>query len=166
MVPPTTARVRFRRFRPEDAVAVEEMFADTQARTFFPHMAGRAAAEGWVRWSLENYSRVGVGLWVIEDAATAALLGDCGLTYQRVEGERLLELGYHLKEEHRGLGYATEAGRACLDFALRELLAPVVCSIVDPQNTPSIGVASRLHSFGRVFTNSYDEPMLLFWTEA
>ena len=163
-VPPPTSRIRFRTYRLSDVSAVEEMFSDPEARRFYPEMVDQQASEAWIRWNRDSYESVGCGLWVIEDAETGEFLGDCGLTYQNVEGERLLELGYHLCSAHRGNGYATEAGQACIDFVFDKLGAKLVCSIVNPDNQPSIGVSQRLHDSSRTFDGA-NRDMLLFWTE-
>lgn len=163
-VPTPTARIRFRPYGLDDAGAVAEMFADPQARRFYPDMADPGANVQWIQWNLDNYATQGFGLWVLEHKETGSFLGDCGLTYQPVERARLLEVGYHLQEEHRRHGYATEAGRACIAYAFDELKAPLVCSIVDPANKPSLGVASRLHASRRTFTNERGQKMWLYWS--
>lgn len=43
-----------------------------------------------------------------------AFVGDCGLTMQEVEGEWLVEVGWHVRSDMRRQGYAAEAGRANL----------------------------------------------------
>jgi RimJ/RimL family protein N-acetyltransferase len=164
-LPPATHRIRFRRYRTQDAAAVAEMFGDGQARRFYPHMGEPGEVERWIAWSLDNYGAHGLGLWVIESRDEGSFLGDCGLTYQVVEGEPWLEVGYHLGEQHRGKGYAIEAARACVTYALEQVGAERVCSIVDPANTPSIRVASRVHHSSRTFLHSSGEFRLLFWSE-
>jgi RimJ/RimL family protein N-acetyltransferase len=77
----------------------------------------------------------------------------------------MLEIGYHLVEEHRGHGYATEAAAACGDYALNVVDVETVCSIVDPRNEPSIFVAARIHDARTSFINGDGEEMLLFTTE-
>jgi RimJ/RimL family protein N-acetyltransferase len=116
----------------------------------------------WIEWSLDNYASFGFGLWALEDK-TGKFLGDCGITYQDVEGRRELEIGYHIIEDERGKGYATEAARACLDYGFARTAAPLICSIVDPRNAASSTVASRIHASRREFLRR-DEPMKLFYT--
>ncbi len=163
--PPYTKRVRFRRYQLADLDAVIAMFDDPEARQWYPTHSEPDEARRWIEWNLENYATHGFGLWAIEDIETEVFLGDCGLTYQMVEGEQLLELGYHLQELRRGFGYATEAAQACLDFAFTELSAGSVCSIVDPQNVASIAVAGSIHENQRQFVNDHGQTMGLFWTD-
>ena len=140
------------------------MFADARARRFYPDMAGPGKAAEWIQWNLDNYAADGFGLWVIEHREAGSFLGDCGLTYQLAETQRVLEVGYHLQEQHRGHGYATEAGRACIAYSFDELDAPLVCSIVDPANTGSLAVAARLHASRRTFTRDDGQRMWLYWS--
>jgi len=163
-IPASTDRIRFRPYRSTDAAAVAGLFADPQARRFYPDMTGTDQAAEWIQWNLDNYTTHGFGLWAIEHRESGSFLGDCGLTYQQVESRRVLEVGYHLLERHRGHGYATEGGQACVAYAFDELSAAVVCSIVDPANVESQAVAARLHSSRRTFTNDEGHTMWLYWS--
>jgi RimJ/RimL family protein N-acetyltransferase len=76
-------------------------------------------------------------------AASGELIGDCGPAYREIEGERLPELGWDLRSDRWGHGYAAEAARGVLthakDLGLRRLV-----SLIAPQNERSRGVARRL----------------------
>lgn len=165
-LPPSTQRIRFRQYRDDDLDDVVEMFGDSQARRFYPEMETPDACRGWIEWNNRNYRDFGFGLWVIEDPTTGEFLGDCGLTYQPVEGDRLLELGYHLLAQQRGKGFVTEAGQVCLDYAFDQLAAPMVCSTVHPENAASMAVARRLHAFERTYLKDDGQTRMLFWTVA
>lgn len=161
-----TPRLRLRPFTLADIEPLHAVFADAYARRFYPLMGEAEKIAGWVEWSLANYERHGVGLWALETLAEPGrLIGDCGLTYQDVEGETELELGWHLLESARGHGYATEAARACLAYAFERSLAPMVCSIVDPANVASRAVGERVHATCRAFVKD-GRTMLLYYTEA
>ena len=161
-----TARLRLRPFTRADIEPLRAVFADAYARRFYPLMGELEKIAGWVEWSLTNYARYGVGLWALERLdSPGRLIGDCGLTYQDIEGRQELELGWHLLESERGQGYATEAARACLEYAFARSLAPRICSIVDPLNVASRGVASRVHAESREFIKN-DRPMLLYFTRS
>jgi RimJ/RimL family protein N-acetyltransferase len=165
-LPLPTDRLRFREYRDDDLEDVVAMFGNAQARRFYPEMDTPEACRDWIEWSKRNYRDHGFGLWAIEDLLRGEFLGDCGLTYQPVEGDRLLELGYHLLAEHRGKGLVTEAGRACLDYAFDQLAAPMVCSLVHPENAPSMAVAGRFHRSQRTYLKDDGQTRLLFWTDA
>jgi len=102
----------------------------------------RADAEHWIRWTRRNYAEHGFGLWVVE-THDGQFVGDCGLTMQDVEGEQLVEVGYHVHLELRGQGLATEAAGAVRDAARDAGVAHLV-AIIRPENTPSQRVAQKI----------------------
>jgi RimJ/RimL family protein N-acetyltransferase len=61
-----------------------------------------------------------------------------------LEGEKTLELGWTLRDEARGHGYATEIGRAALDVALEDLQARRVVAFTEVHNHASQAVMQRL----------------------
>ncbi len=160
-----TDRLRLRAFRADDAEALYDVFADPYARRFYPQMADPAKVEDWIAWNLRVYDTFGFGLWVIEPKDAPRLIGDCGLTYQDVAGEQLQEIGWHTHAAERGKGYATEAARAVLAYALQDLGFDFVCSKVDPANTASRTVAGRVHDRRRDYLTD-SKRRLLYYTEA
>jgi len=160
---PETERLRLRAYTIADEAELFDVFADPYARRFYPEMADRAKVRAWIESNLRNYDEFGFGLWAIELKVEGHFLGDCGLTYQEVEGRRELEIGYHVIERERGKGYATEAARGCLEFGFRRTSCESICSIVRPSNTASCVVAARVHAARREFMKG-GQPGLLFYT--
>lgn len=158
-----TPRLGLRPLRAEDDVDLRRVFADPDARRFYPEMADAAMVCRWIARNVERYRDDGFGLWALELRDGGALIGDCGLTWQEVEGRQELEIGYHVALEHRGRGFATEAARACLEYALRRVERDLVCSIVRPANHASRTVAGRVHAHCREFVKR-ESPALLFYT--
>jgi RimJ/RimL family protein N-acetyltransferase len=159
-----TRRLNFRRYRLADHDAVFELFSDSYARRFYPQMAARDRARDWIAWNLDNYERHGFGLWAIEARDDSRFVGDCGLTYQEVEGRDELEIGYHLRASERGNGFAVEAAAACLGYGFAVLGAERICSIVLPSNHASCAVAGKIHAQRRSFTKG-GQPAIFFYTE-
>jgi RimJ/RimL family protein N-acetyltransferase len=116
----------------------------------------RADAERWITWNQQNYARLGHGLWVVE-THDGRFVGDCGLTIQDVEGEPLVEVGYHVHLAMRGQGLATEAAGAAREAARKAGVAHLV-AIIRPENLPSQRVAQKigLALERRVFKNGGD----------
>lgn len=65
---------------------------------FYPAPKSRAQAQSWIDWNAQNYAVHGFGLWVVE-THDGEFVGDCGLTWQTVGGERHVEVGYHVRAE-------------------------------------------------------------------
>lgn len=116
----------------------------------------RADAERWIAWNQSNYLEHGFGLWVVE-AHDGRFVGDCGLTIQDVEGDPLIEVGYHVHPELRRQGLATEAAAAVRDAARAAEVSHLV-AIIRPDNLPSQRVAQKigLRLERRIFKNGGD----------
>jgi RimJ/RimL family protein N-acetyltransferase len=75
------------------------------------------------------------------------LLGYCGL---KIVGQPEIaissdvEVGWRLREDAWGQGYAAEAARACLEWAWANLDVPRVVAITTPANAPSWRLMERL----------------------
>ena len=78
----------------------------------------------------------------MEERATGALVGRIG--FFEPEGWPGFELGWMLRRDAWGKGYATEGARRALAHAFTELGRDHVISLILPGNDPSIRVAERL----------------------
>ncbi len=108
------------------------------------------------RWQQER----GFTFWAVERKADDELLGFCGLKIadgagSPVEGD--YEIGWRLREDAWGQGYAREAAEATLDFAFAKLAAPHVVALTFPQNMASWGLMVRL-GMERREDLDYDDP--------
>jgi len=128
---------------PADLDHVAALLGDPRVMAYYPAPKSREEASGWIAWSERNYAKHGYGLWVIQTHA-GEFVGDCGLTWQSVNGARRLEVGYHVRAEMQGRGLATEAAIGCRDFARDRLRAAELVAIIHPENTASRRVAEKL----------------------
>lgn len=144
MLPKDTPRLRLREMTPEDLDLMAELLGDPAVMTYYPAPKTREEAAGWIAWNQANYAKHGYGLWIVE-THDGEFLGDCGLTWQKVNGERTeLEVGYHIRTARQGLGYATEAAAACRDLARNAVRARRLVALIHPENTASRRVAEKL----------------------
>jgi RimJ/RimL family protein N-acetyltransferase len=141
-----TARLRLRQMTLDDVEPLLQVLGDPVAMAHYPAPFTRQRVEEWVSWNLRNYAEHGYGLWAVELKESNACIGDCGLTWQRVDadGGRGLEVGWHIRRDLWNRGYATEAGLACLDYARDVLRQPHLISIIGRDNLASQAVARKL----------------------
>ena len=140
MSAPVTERLALRELGPQDAGAFAAFFAS-------PHSAfygGPVSAdESWRRLAMYAGHRAlrGWGPWAVTLRETGETVGMAGPYYP--EGWPAPEITYLLVPGHTGQGYATEAVRACIDWAWRAGWDEVV-SAVEAANAPSVRLAKRL----------------------
>jgi [ribosomal protein S5]-alanine N-acetyltransferase len=138
-----TSRLRLREFTPQDADALADVLGDPVAMQYYPAAFDRKGVEEWIAQNLERYRRDGHSLWAMLLKGSGELIGDCGCALQEVEGKNEVEIGYHVRRDLWGKGYATEAARACMDYAFTTLRAGRVISMIRPENAPSRRVAEK-----------------------
>lgn len=137
-----TERLRFREMSENDLDAMAQLLGDPRVMRYYPRPKTRQEAQRWIAWNQANYRELGFGLWIIE-TVDGEFVGDCGLTMQQVDGERDVEVGYHVRVKFQNQGLGTEAARAAkavaVDHGVKRLIA-----IINPENVPSQRVAEKI----------------------
>ena len=142
-----TERLILRDWRKED---IEPFLRHTNTPAVMRWLGGvrteadqRESIDRMMRWQEER----GFTFWVVERKADGELLGFCGLKLADTPGspiEGMYEIGWRLREDVWGQGYAKEAAIATLDFAFDRLGAERVVAITFPPNEASWGLMGRL----------------------
>lgn len=143
-----TKRLRLRTWQPGDQ---ENLNRHCNTVRVTRHLGGvqpsRLLRED-VRWFRRCWRENGYTLWVVERKADGAFLGFCGLDLlvhdvpRKLVGE--VEIGWRLREDAWGQGYATEAAHAVLDYAFVMHAMDRVVSRADVANAASICIMEKL----------------------
>jgi RimJ/RimL family protein N-acetyltransferase len=80
------------------------LLGDPDVMRYYPAPKNREEARQWIEWDKRNYAEHGFGLWVAE-TVEGDFIGDCGLTWQAVDGTREIEVGYHVRSDAQGNGF-------------------------------------------------------------
>lgn len=155
-----TERLRLRTWREADKDALE-LYCNTEAVMRLlggvqPREKIDAAYNRITRCQAEN----GFCFWVVERIEDGAFLGFCGL--KRANGcaphiADEVEIGWRLREDVWGQGYAKEAAGAALGLAFARFDAPRVVALTVIENSPSWGLMERL-GMSRRPDWDYDDP--------
>jgi len=111
---------------------------------FWPKPYTRDESEAWIRRQQERYARDGYGYWLALAKAGGRPIGQAGLLAQIVDGVAESGIGYIIHRPCWRQGYATEAARACRDYAFGKLGKERVVVLVRPENVVSQSVALNL----------------------
>jgi RimJ/RimL family protein N-acetyltransferase len=103
---------------------------------------GRSDARSRLERNEREWEERGHGLVAILERAGGRFLGRSGLKYWPQFDET--EVGWVLRPDVWGHGFATEAGRACVEWGFATLGLPYLTAMIRPDNHRSIRVAERL----------------------
>ncbi|WP_052466229.1 GNAT family N-acetyltransferase [Mobilicoccus massiliensis] len=156
VIPPRTARLILRQWRPSDLEPFAQLNADPEVMRFFPAPLSREESDALAERIRLRIEEAGVGLFALELRESGEFLGFTGLNPmpEWSPGSGFLEIGWRLRREAWGRGYATEAALECLRFA-GEHGVPEVWSLTARLNIPSIAVMRRI---GLEYVAALDHP--------
>jgi RimJ/RimL family protein N-acetyltransferase len=154
-----TARLRLRRWRPDDRPAFARLNADPRVMEHFPSVLTREASDALADLIDLHFERHGYGLWAVEIPATAPFAGFIGLSVPAFAAPftPCVEIGWRLAVEHWGCGYAAEGARAVLACAFDTLDLDEVVSFTVPANVRSRRVMERI-GMRRDPADDFDHP--------
>ena len=137
-------RVRLRDFAADDVDEVLKIVGDERVTQWLSFaVKDRAGAESMVLAAISSAAarpRTEYYLAVL-DRRTDRLIGFIRLA---LNGTRAAKLGYALRADAWGQGFATEAARAIIDFGFQALALHRISAAVGPENEASRAVLRRL----------------------
>ena len=136
-----TDRLLLRRIRRDDLDELVAIHAEPEVARFWGPLDRLKVIE-WMHLNRREWRERGHGRLAIVERATGRFLGRTGLKY--FPEFRETELGWLLRPDVWGCGFATEAARACVGWGFRNLDVPYVTAMIGPDNLRSIRVAERL----------------------
>jgi RimJ/RimL family protein N-acetyltransferase len=140
-----TDRLILRRWKPEDFEPYAAMMADPEVMRYLG--ADGMPLSRFAAWqafcaTLGHWELRGFGLFAVVERASGEVIGRIGPWYP--EGWPEFEIGWTLRSQSWGKGYATEAVQACLTYAFTVLGRSRIVSLITPENASSIRVAQRV----------------------
>ncbi len=138
-----TERLYLRQLEPGDESELVKIFCHRVSMKYYPEIFSREEVRNWIERNIESYKKNNHGLWAVIIKKENIFLGDCGITIQDIDSEKLPELGYHIKKEYWNNGYATEAAGACITYAFNTLHINQLYSYTRFDNLQSVRVAEK-----------------------
>lgn len=140
-----TERLKLRVPRLDDFESYALMYADPEVMRFIAadgKPLSRLAA--WQSFSAQvgHWHLRGFGMFTAVERASGDVVGRVGPW--QPEGWPDFEIGWTLRSEYWGRGYATESANACVRYAFTELRRSHIISLIAPDNMRSLRVAERL----------------------
>lgn len=145
----TTARLRLVPFADEHLDGLHALNSDPAVMRY---LTGRPETRAETMAGIERvkarWAEWGYSWWsffeLAPDGSSGALIGAGCIQHLGKDRALPLEIGWRLRRDRWGRGYASEAARRMAAFAFDELGAPLLRAVCDPENRASARVMERL----------------------
>jgi RimJ/RimL family protein N-acetyltransferase len=138
-----TARLSLVPLGPEHAAELWNVYSDPEVARYVggDSLTPESTREQTERWA-RTWTDRGYGQSAVISRSTGQFLGRIGLSVWPEWNE--VELGYALSRSAQGQGLAQEGCRAWIDWAAKNLVDDHLIAVINPHNTPSLHLATRL----------------------
>lgn len=138
-----TERMFLREFDVEDAEFFYHLNLDEEVMRYTGDVAFDSIehAREFVK-AYDHYHHYGYGRWTMVLKDTGEPVGWCGLKYH--PDEKYVDLGYRMASEFWGIGLATEAAMACVNYGFNKLGMKDIVGRTAQENARSVRVLEKV----------------------
>ncbi|MCT4638839.1 MAG: GNAT family N-acetyltransferase [Bacteroidales bacterium] len=160
-----TRRLLIRDLHPEDIPTWRSFFINNPSLPYLGldlSLTPEQQSKDWIERQIWRYENNNFGHHALINRKTGQFIGQCGLLTQEVEGKEEVEIGYHILQQHQGVGYATEAAKHFLDYAFNNNITDSLISVIDIRNTASQRVAEKIGMTNTKQIKYYDLDVFIY----
>lgn len=142
-----TERLKLRPWREADRLPWRVMCADPKVMQYLGGPQTAAEADAGMERIMQHQKEHGFCFWAIERQADFAFLGFCGLKVCNEQGGNVageIEIGWRLRKDAWGQGFAKEAAYAAFDWGFANLDCERIIALTTSTNARSWGLMDRL----------------------
>jgi [ribosomal protein S5]-alanine N-acetyltransferase len=154
-----TERLYLRQWQQTDEDLYIVMNQSKDVMEFFPATLTDEQSLAHIRKMSDHIHQYGYGLFAMETKKENIFIGFTGLSHPAFGSffTPCTEIGWRLAKPYWNLGYATEAGKACLVFGFETLLLKEIYSFTSIHNTRSEQVMKKI---GMQRVQTFKHPLL------
>lgn len=150
-----TERLLLRPIREADLEDEFGILGDAETMSFYRRPYTREETVEIIANNVRTIEASGYGMFAVLEKHSGEYLGDCGITIQIIDGEEEFEVGYRIRKESWGQGFAPEAARAMIDYGFQQLGMKKLCSYMLKDHHQSRRTAEKS---GMTFQKEYVNP--------
>lgn len=141
-----TDRLGFRNWTEDDLTEFAKINSDLEVMEHFPKPLTKKETAGFIDRLKKHYQENGYNYFATEILESRELIGFIGLAFQDYETDftPAVDIGWRLKKNVWGKGYATEGAKKCLEFAFEKLNLDKVISTCTEMNSKSENVMKKI----------------------
>jgi len=141
-----TQRLGLRNWQPSDLEPFIQMNEDKDVMAYFPKLLTAEESEASFLRYRKHFGQRGYCYFAAELLENRQFIGFIGLMYQEYESPFTpgVDIGWRLRKEYWGNGYAPEGAKACLGFAFGQLGLEDVFAVAPKLNSNSERVMQKI----------------------
>ena len=153
-------RLGFRAWRKEDVEEFAKLNSDREVMEHFPEILSKKEVEEFIEKLQSHFATNGYTYYATEILATKEFIGMIGLAFQEYKTNftPATDIGWRLKRNAWGKGYATEGAKRCLEYAFKELGIKSIISVCTIKNNKSESVMKKI---GMTKIGEFNHPKLM-----
>lgn len=161
-----TARLRLEPFAPQHLDGLYRMNSDPEVQRFLSGVpetrdqVAAAIARVQARWA-----EFGHGWWSLVELDSAEVIGAGCIQHLEHKSENPLEIGWRLRRDCWGRGYASEAAQRMAQFAFEDIGVPLLYSVCQTGNRASERVMRRLGMQSAGIARHYEMEVMVYTLE-
>lgn len=159
-----TERLRLEPFEDAHYQGLRVMDSDADVMRYVNQGVVKTPDETWdtLRRVQQRWQQYGYSWWVIKKKLSGDIVGAACLQHLGNNDNAPLELGWRLLPNQRGQGFATEAARGIIDFAVKQTGTDYLVAVAHTENIPSQRVMQRLGMSYKGIEEHYDMPCVVY----
>lgn len=140
-----TPRLILRDWQQEDLEPFRQLNSDKEVMRYFPKIYSEEETDAFYEAIKKEFQEYNYGLYAVEVKESKEFIGFIGFHRATFEADftPCVEIGWRLKRDAWGKGYATEGARACLEYGFTNLNFKEVYSFTAKINEPSQNVMKK-----------------------
>lgn len=139
-----TERLILTKMSHDDFAAIASILQNEENMYAWGKIFSDAEVIEWIDKNIDRYNRDGHSYLLATEKKDNNVIGLIGPLVENINGIDYPGIAYIVDSSYRGLGYATEGAKACIDYSFAKLAASEVIAEIKTNNTNSMAVASRL----------------------
>lgn len=154
-----TERLILRDWKQADIEPFICMNQNEEVMRYFPKTLTKEESLHFIEKIQAEFDERGHGLYAVEERESKEFIGYIGLHQATFDADftPCTEIGWRLKRDAWGKGYATEAAKACLSYGFDVLDLKTIYSFTAKINQPSRNVMNKI---GMSFIKEFNHPNL------
>lgn len=153
-------RLGFRNWSNEDLSEFAKLNSDKEVMEHFPETLSKNEVRDLINKLKNHFSENGFTYYAAEVLETKEFIGMIGLAFQEYKTKftPAIDIGWRLKRQAWGKGYATEGAKKCLEYGFSELAIKKIISVCTINNKKSENVMKKI---GMTKIGQFNHPELI-----